>query len=58
MIQKRVVEEFYEELERSKQPGYVSRYDDIDLDTPEPHFDVSATELPESQKPGFGKGIL
>ena len=58
MIQTRVVEEFYQELERSKQPGYVSRYDDIDLDTPEPHFDVSATELPESQKPGLGKGNL
>ena len=58
MIQTRVVEEFYQELERSKQPGYVSRYDDIDLDTPEPHFDVSANELPESQEPRFGKGIL
>jgi len=58
MIQTRVVEEFYQELERSKQPGYVSRYDDIDLDTPDPHFDVSATELSESQEPGFGKGIL
>lgn len=28
MIQNRVIAEFQEELERSKQPGYVSRYDD------------------------------
>lgn len=27
-IQNRVIGEFYEELERAKQPGYVSRYDD------------------------------
>lgn len=32
MIQERVVREFYCELDRAKQPGYVSRYDDIDLD--------------------------
>ena len=58
MIQARVVDEFYQELERSKQPGYISRYDDIDLDTPEPHFDVSATEMPRSNERGFGDGIL
>ncbi len=28
MIQNRVIREFHEELERAKQPGYVSRYDD------------------------------
>jgi stage V sporulation protein G len=28
MIQNRVIEEFYSELDLSKQPGYVSRYDD------------------------------
>ena len=32
MIQDRVIREFHDELERSKQPGYVSRYDDADLD--------------------------
>ncbi|MCA9235440.1 MAG: SpoVG family protein [Planctomycetales bacterium] len=32
MIQDRVVQEFEAELERSKQPGYVSRYDDFDID--------------------------
>lgn len=32
MIQDHVINEFYEEIERSKQPGYVSRYDDVDID--------------------------
>ena len=32
MIQNRVVQEFYEEIERAKQPGYVSRYDDFDYE--------------------------
>ncbi len=32
MIQERVIREFHEERERAKQPGYVSRYDDFDID--------------------------
>ena len=32
MIQEVVVNEFYEEIERAKQPGYVSRYDDFDFE--------------------------
>ncbi len=32
MIQNKVVEAYHEELERAKQPGYVSRYDDYDDD--------------------------
>jgi stage V sporulation protein G len=32
MIQDHVINEFYEEIERSKQPGYISRYDDVDID--------------------------
>jgi stage V sporulation protein G len=32
MIQDVVVSEYYEEIERAKQPGYVSRYDDFDLE--------------------------
>ena len=32
MIQDRVIREFHEEQERAKQPGYVSRYDDFDVD--------------------------
>jgi stage V sporulation protein G len=40
MIQDRVIREFYEEQERAKLPGYVSRYDDVDFDEPprQPHF--------------------
>lgn len=30
MIQDKVVTEYHDELERAKQPGYVSRYDDFD----------------------------
>src|ERR1700759_1283346 len=30
MIQEKVIREFYEEVDRAKLPGYVSRYDDID----------------------------
>jgi stage V sporulation protein G len=32
MIQERVISEFHLELERAKQPGYISRYDDFDID--------------------------
>ena len=32
MIQEVVVNEFYEEIERAKQPGYVSRYDDFEFE--------------------------
>ncbi|MCC7474584.1 MAG: SpoVG family protein [Pirellulales bacterium] len=32
MIQDVVVNEYFEEIERAKQPGYVSRYDDFDLE--------------------------
>ncbi len=38
MIQERVIQEFYQEQERAKQPGYKSRYDDFDYDEPpRPH---------------------
>jgi hypothetical protein len=32
MIQDVVISEFFEEIERAKQPGYVSRYDDFDFE--------------------------
>jgi stage V sporulation protein G len=32
MIQDRVIEEYYAEIERAKEPGYVSRYDDFDFE--------------------------
>ena len=37
MIQEHVINEFYDELDRSKLPGYVSRYDDVDIDFQEEH---------------------
>lgn len=35
MIQDYVIREFFQEMERAKQPDYVSRYDDFDLDLEE-----------------------
>jgi stage V sporulation protein G len=32
LIQDHVITEYFDEIERSKQPGYVSRYDDVDID--------------------------
>jgi stage V sporulation protein G len=32
MIQESVIREFYDEIERAKQPGYISRYDDFDVE--------------------------
>lgn len=58
MIQSQVVEEFHREIERSQVPGYVSRYDDIDLDPPDPHFETSRPATRKAEKPGFGSGIL
>ena len=42
VIQNYVIEEYYEEIERAKQPGYVSRYDD---------FDFEFTDAPRSSRP-------
>ena len=35
MIQEHVIQEFHEEIERAKQPDYVSRYDDFDVEAGE-----------------------
>ena len=40
MIQDRVVQEYQQELERAKEPGYLSRYDDIEFETPAPHISL------------------
>jgi stage V sporulation protein G len=32
MIQERVIREFFDEIERAKQPGYISRYDDMEFE--------------------------
>jgi stage V sporulation protein G len=44
MIQEVVVNEYFEEIERAKQPGYVSRYDD---------FDFEYTDAARSKPPRF-----
>jgi stage V sporulation protein G len=53
MIQDRVIREFYEEQERAKLPGYVSRYDEFDFDEPprQPHFKPAmARHVPMPQR--------
>jgi stage V sporulation protein G len=62
MIQDVVVSEYFEEIERAKQPGYVSRYDDFDFeytDSPRPRparFDAphAAAEPPHTRPPAKG----
>ncbi len=45
-IQAKVIEAFEEEMERAKQPGYTSSYDDIDA---EPAFGQPATPPPKAE---------
>ena len=52
MIQERVVREFREELERAKQPGYVSAYDDLD---PEDFVATSYSGAKSSRRDGQGQ---
>jgi stage V sporulation protein G len=47
MIQEVVINEFYEEIERAKQPGYVSRYDDFDYE----YTDASRTKPARFDQP-------
>lgn len=50
MIQHHVVDEYEAELERAKEPGYVSRYDDFDVsDTPSPTMPQRRVDRPHSQ---------
>jgi hypothetical protein len=56
MIQDRVIREFRAELERSKQPGYKSTYDDYDHDVDLPpvhreHRDVAARTTTHAAEP-------
>ena len=44
MIQEVVIREYYDEIERAKQPGYVSRYDD---------FDFELTDVPRGRQARF-----
>src|SRR6187551_279608 len=58
MIQDRVIREFYEEQERAKLPGYVSRYDEIDFEEPprQPHFKPAAGRPAASLNRGASGG--
>ena len=64
MIQEHVVQAFEEELERSRQPGYVSTYDDYGEDQdagymPEgPHFSKQAIPKTETISGDFGAGVF
>jgi stage V sporulation protein G len=50
MIQTRVIEEFFEEIERAKLPGYVSRYDDFEGDYGDsPRERTTRTDDPHSR---------
>jgi stage V sporulation protein G len=65
MIQDCVIQEYYEEIQRAKEPGYVSRYDDYDFeytdssrsrparfDQPHSHPAVEQPHLKAIQPPG------
>jgi stage V sporulation protein G len=50
MIQQRVIQEYFSEIELSKQPGYVSRYDDFDFEYAEaPRPKPARFDPPHSQ---------
>ena len=56
MIQERVISEFHEERERAREPGYVSRYDDFDIDldaTPPAARGKSRVDRPHGQPPSY-----
>ncbi|TWU28263.1 SpoVG family protein [Bythopirellula polymerisocia] len=52
MIQEHVINEFYDEIDRSKLPGYVSRYDDVDVDL---GFESDAPQLPQKRDTRFDR---
>ena len=49
MIQLHVIQEFREEIERAKEPGYVSRYDDFDVDNDQTRSTPSPPPQPETR---------
>ena len=56
MIQERVIQEFYQEQECAKQPGYKSRYDDFDYDEPpRPHTRPTGRGQTPHQRSGGGR---
>lgn len=54
-IQAAVLASYAEELERAKMPGYVSRYDDYDIDDYDPGFESHA---PAAAEPPLRRGPL
>jgi stage V sporulation protein G len=48
LIQDCVIHEYYEEIERAKQPGYVSRYDDFDFEYEAPRARPARFDQPHS----------
>ena len=58
MIQERVIKAYYEELDRSHQPGYVSSYDDYDEDlTAAPHHGSNRRST-ERREPVHSNGAV
>ena len=49
MIQESVVREYQEEIRRAKDPSYVSRYDDFDLDFDDPRSATSSKRAKENR---------
>ncbi len=47
MIQDHVINEYYEEIDRSKLPGYVSRYDDVDVEL---GYESDVPQLPQKRE--------
>jgi stage V sporulation protein G len=58
MIQERVIQEFFQEQDRAKQPGYKSRYDDFDYDEPpRPHTKPAGRgQTPHQRAGAAGQG--
>ena len=58
LIQRRVIEEFQTERERSQQPGYVSRYDEYDIgdEGPAPTPPQTQVQPPEREPRGPHRG--
>jgi stage V sporulation protein G len=63
-VQTRVLEAYNEELERSKQPGYVSAYEegedtsDYESETPSPEPEEEEKPEEQQEEGGFGSGLF
>jgi stage V sporulation protein G len=56
MIQESVIREFYDEIERAKQPDYVSRYDDFDFEYADaPRSRPARVDPPHLQPPPMSR---